>query len=480
MTSIWNMTKHRYLLCLIIWLCVWFPILYLKISDRPNLEKRTVHVPKVIPSHKPKHANRINYKKMTKICNAPETIATGVEGTIGTPNNSLTLQGVLILIRHGDRGPLTHVRNIASVDCGVTLRSEHLEYTKFLQNLYFNQSLQFLGPFHGYPLFTANNCSISQLTPVGVSQMIKLGQVLRTPYSTLFNISNSDDIIVYSTKYRRTFQSALAFLYSILPTADLLSKVTFRESDSYSYCFEHCACQNAQRLMKKIGLTASKRLKSHRIVVKLLKRMHNIVYTLPNSVPVDPYVLRDSVLTYVCHGAPLPCHRRDCLKLGDVQDLLGFIDWDLKQYSKHSSLRKFGLLKSYGFALNIAMNLLKMVSESKPKLVLYSGHDLTIQHLLLTLGIANHDTISPNYASRLIFEVYKNNTADTTYPGKDYFFRAIFNGKDVTRSVSFCNDDKSQQKRLCPIESAIRFIHDDYFGVFNASNYKQACNMQLP
>lgn len=340
-------------------------------------------------------------------------------------------------------------------------------------------SLQFLGPFHGYPLYpTQNNCSISQLTPVGVSQMLKLGHILRSVYSPLLSVASSDDIIIYSTKYRRTFQSALAFAYAIL-SPDVLSKVTFKESDSYSYCFDHCACTNANNMQIKIKQSSLKRLKSRRVVDKMLKRVHNIVHQMSSSVLVDPYIMKDSMMTYVCHGAPLPCYRDDCVTTEDVSQLFDYIDWDLARYAKHGLLQKYGLLKSYGFALNVAMNLLKMVSEGKPRLVLYSGHDLTAQYLLAALGVLNAETVSPHYASRLVFEVYRNNTVNSTYPGRDYYFRVIFNGRDVTRSIAFCKNSVGGGHEdlvyLCPIESAIRFIHDDYFTAFNASNFKEAC-----
>lgn len=404
---------------------------------------------------------------------------------LGLLNNSLTLQGVIILTRHGDRGPMNHIRNIGDIDCGTVPDQQYNDYMKFLQNIFFNMSLQFLGPFHGYPFYPSqNNCSISQLTPVGVSQMLKLGQTLRSVYSPLLSVSSSDDIIIYSTKYRRTFQSALAFIYSIL-SPDILFKVTFKESDSYSYCFDHCACGKANNLLLKIKQSSAKRLKSREGVEKLVKRVHNIIHLMSGSVRVDPYLLRDSLMTYICHGAPLPCYRNDCVNTADVEQLFNYANWESERYSKHGLLQKFGLLKSYGFALNVATNLLKMVSESKPRLVLYSGHDLTAQYLLAALGVLNADAITPHYASRLVFEVYRNNTAmDTAYPGKDYYFRAIFNGRDITRNVSFCQSGRpdvvsmtttTAPVYLCPIESAIRFIHDDYFTVFNASNYKEAC-----
>lgn len=376
---------------------------------------------------------------------------------------------------------MNHVRSMADIDCGTAPDQEYNGYVTFLQNIFFNMSLQFLGPFHGYPLYPSqNNCSISQLTPVGVSQMLKLGRTLRSVYSSLLSVSTSDDIIIYSTKYRRTFQSALAFAYAIL-SPDIMPKITFKESDSYSYCFDHCACYNVNSILMKIKQSSEKRLKSRRAAEKMFKRMHNVLHLMSSSVRVDPYLLRDSVMTYICHGAKLPCYRDDCVTLNNVRQLFGYLDWDLQRYAKHGLLQKYGLLKSYGFALDIAMNLLKMVSEGKPHLVLYSGHDLTAQYLLAAFGVLNAQTMSPHYASRLVFEVYRNNTVDLTFPGKDFYFRVIFNGKDVTRSVVFCNDRSGGWQNsvyLCPIESAIRFIHDDYFTIFNSSNYKEACGMR--
>lgn len=374
---------------------------------------------------------------------------------------------------------MSHVRNMGEIDCGIIPDQEYSDYVKFVQNIFFNMSLQFLGPFHGYPLYPSqNNCSISQLTPVGVSQMLKLGRVMRSVYNIpLLSNCSYDDIIIYSTKYRRTFQSAMAFAYAVL-SPEILSKVTFKESDSYSYCFDHCACSGVDRLLQKIKQSQTKRLKSRKVMEKILGRIHKIVHPMASSMHVDPYVLRDSIMTYVCHGAILPHLINDQLTTNDVGRLFNYVEWDLERYTKHGMLRKYGLLKSYGFALNVATNLLKTVSEGKPRLVLYSGHDLTAQYLLSMLGVLNPQTMSPHYASRLVFEVYRNNTVDTVYPGRDFYFRVIFNGNDITRSVIFCNSDGGSWQDsvyLCPIESAIRFIHDDYFTVFNATNYKEAC-----
>lgn len=193
--------------------------------------------------------------------------------------------------------------------------------------------------------------------------------------------------------------------------------------------------------------------------------------------------------------------------------------------------------------------LLKMVSEGKPRIVIYSGHDKTLQYLTGALGVIA-ETAAPHYASRLVIEVcfhfngslllcfqftdslksqfilctsqvYRSKTsehASTSEPtgssqhedgpaAKDYFFRLVFNGRDLTNHVVCCRHGgstvvhshhnsradevdpalnisssshrKSNSSFLCPIESIVRFLHDDYFVPFNASNFKDACTNHL-
>lgn len=54
-------------------------------------------------------------KKYYQDCNPTESIVRKDDGGL---INGWNLQGVLLLTRHGDRGPMTHVRGINSVNCG--------------------------------------------------------------------------------------------------------------------------------------------------------------------------------------------------------------------------------------------------------------------------------------------------------------------------------------------------------------------------
>lgn len=126
------------------------------------------------------------------------------------PGANLSLEAVLIFIRHGDRGSLSHVRNVSNVNCAVDISGGDQEpvlrnLQLMLQNV---TSPQFLGPFHNLPPFPVlgGECQLGQLTAVGVAQLLKTGVLLRQAYGDRLGIGNGslgpEDILVYSTRYR--------------------------------------------------------------------------------------------------------------------------------------------------------------------------------------------------------------------------------------------------------------------------------------
>lgn len=98
------------------------------------------------------------------------------------------------------------------------------------------------GPFHGFPLLPMHptQCQLGQLTMQGVHQLLNLGKILKDRWPKL-SLLNSSDIVVYSTRYRRTFQSALALLYALIPQ-EILLKINILESQSMNFCFKDCGC----------------------------------------------------------------------------------------------------------------------------------------------------------------------------------------------------------------------------------------------
>ncbi|EDW11101.1 2-phosphoxylose phosphatase 1 [Drosophila mojavensis] len=476
------------------------------------------------------------------------------------------LQGVLLVIRHGDRGAMSHV-HANGINCGVPADGDSLvnKYRSFLQNssssasgsnhLYWSK----VGPFHGFPLLpaTERGCPLGQLTYKGIAQLLHVGDIMHQIYAhplglllkpnalrvgvdtTPHTLLNSDEVVVFTTRYRRTFQSALALLFALLP-ADKWLALNVRESHSMAFCFGDCSCGQSLVLRKRLMQLADRQLVKRSDVLAVMQWIGGtlIQHTANEGGVTNPFEVVDAMLTVLCHDAALPCRRRNgsrtastlahnpelvdvinidqdeanvanlmpggaaaaaeleqqqqleeedeaaasnggCVEPSQVDALMSFADELSLRTAQHIYYKRAGLLRAYGMIRHIVGYMLKMISGDRTKFVLYSGHDCTMQYLTAALGIiSNRDGKTISYASRLAFEVYRSD-AHT-----DYYFRVVYNGRDVTQQIDFCEggkslrvtrDSRGNKADLCPIENIIRFLHEDYFGPLNATNFKEAC-----
>lgn len=409
------------------------------------------------------------------------------------------------------------------------------------------------GPFHGFPLLPADvrACLLGQLTYKGISQHLHIGELMKAAYghsldlfkkpvpipppkvnasenNLLLQLLNSDEIVIFSTRYRRTFQSAMALLFNLLPN-DRWHNLQVQESHSLAFCFTDCACANAEYLKKILSKESSRDFNGIPSIASLVNWIGMSLLQTQDLAVLNPLDVRDALLMYVCHNQQLPCQHRnshlstpkaqhDVVDSNDIIDLddgqqrsidatpnEGGDDDDMEEaindsptencveeshieslltytnaYELQESNNRYKIteraLRAYGFIRNIVSYMLKMISGDKVKLVLYSCHDQTLQFVLAALGLIEESSFVP-YASRLAIEVYRSDK------DSQHYYRTVFNGRDVTRLISFCLDGKSlrvkrgraQAAYLCPIENIIRFIHDDYFAMMNATNFKDAC-----
>lgn len=337
---------------------------------------------------------------------------------------------------------------------------------------------------------------------------------------------NIDEIIIYSTRYRRTFQSAMALMFAFVPP-ERWQSLNLRESHSLAFCFADCACAQAINLKNNLNKEAMTQLGEHPAIGAVVQWVGTSLLTNP-STQMQPMEVRDAVLSILCHQAAMPCKRQlisvrtslrpqsttasdfinidqddivasnsinadkivesqqdseadleGCIEPSHVDALISYTNWQGQTESKHPFTRQQGILRAYGLIRNIVGFMLKMVSGDKTKFVLYSGHDRTMQFLMAALGIQNESYFVP-YAARMAFEVYRSEK------DVEFYFRLVYNGKDVTREIDVCEggksltvskDSRGNKADLCPIENIIRFIHDDYFGPLNATNFKDACTV---
>jgi hypothetical protein len=224
--------------------------------------------------------------------------------------------------------------------------------------------------------------------------------------------------------------------------------------------------------------------------VVIVKKNLDADFNFPNDARMDTDFDED-------YREPTPENTEDfCIGKDHVISLFAYLEWSYRQEIKNVHNRKRGLLVAYGLIHNIVQNMIRMISENKPKFVIYSGHDKTLQALILAIGLTNYQHYNIQYASRMIFEVYRKRELRDEFKftkrkavAQDFYFRVVYNGEDVTNKLSFCkarqlvvmevqdvaDDTKTHKTFLCPMEGIVRFIHDDYFAAFNASNFKDAC-----
>lgn len=395
-------------------------------------------------------------------------------------------------------------------------------------------------------------CLLGQLTYKGISQLLHVGELMKFAYAhsldlfrkppalapksnsnstenlLLNQILNTDDIIVYSTRYRRTFQSAMALLYTLLPN-DRWHNLQIQESHSLAYCFTDCACPNAENLKRQLSKAKSKDFTANPTVASIVNWIGTSLLQSQDVSILNPLELRDVLLMYLCHNQELPCQRNshqpsttvqrepdsndiidlddsqqpldpattkddddddieeaisnnpsdNCIEQNHIETLLTYTNlYELRESNNRLKIME-RLLRAYGLMRNIVNYMLKMISGDKLKMVLYSSHDQTIQNVLAAIGLLEESSFVP-YATRMSFEVYRSTTDN------QYYFRLLYNGKDVTRKMTLCLDGKSLRVNrgrgraafLCPIENIIRFIHDDYFAILNATNFKDACFLE--
>ncbi|KAK6017915.1 histidine acid phosphatase [Ostertagia ostertagi] len=275
-------------------------------------------------------------------------------------------------------------------------------------------------------------CSAGQMTAEGALQHIKFGKYMREKYleSNIFSTDSRLNVTVTSSRYNRTLQSAIAFTSSFLfPSKSSIPQIYVQASNFTFLCTsENCACNRAKRwrgqFEKERYEYFVQRSPAH------LKRQAEV---LLNETTTRKKVMFDEGPRYV--------------------------------------VEKMNLVEAHGVLYHIAETVANLRRFPHTNTIqIFSGHDVTLAPILVVLKIPFIDP--PHYVSRLVIEFYE--LVDSPSAKDGIFLRFLYNGKDVTKDVFFCQAELNNG--LCPGHKLEHFVHNEIFLPLNMKSLIEVCN----
>lgn len=326
-------------------------------------------------------------------------------------------------------------------------------------------------------------CVGSVLTSKGALQHLKLGQHLFDAYSKHSSLMNSklsltNQMKVKSTMTSRTYQSAVAFLYGFLPSFNI-SHIEIDHSPDLNFCTKQfsiqksCYCKHA----KTLKIRAEKfqnRFNENWLYSERLRQYITAFLHFSNFESASSFrALADALFPSFCHNISMPCSYS---KSYNCQTMMGDL-WNAVtagEISKYDDPEQ-NFLKYNSIILTPVLveiiHRIKDVTENRqvPRIVLYSGHDVTLSSLLLVLGLGEEKWLP--YASRVVVELFEDQSDP---PFSKFYLRFLYNGVDRTGDVLFCRDRTF--KGLCKLNLFIEFVFTKMLKRFGFHNYYDACS----
>ena len=392
---------------------------------------------------------------------------------------------VHILIRHGDRSPMNGIPSYpnSKINCQLhPARFPHPRLHDFSNKMSqvtldgaSSSAAKRLGlfPNHKY-------CEGAQLTGTGTIQQILNGEFLQQVYMSQWGLFSPHgyDVLVKSTDYSRTYQSAVALLFGLLPKLDM-SKMKIHVVPNTQLCSTQflnspmCKCMAAKKLQKVVQSEYAKRTHNNSLHAAIRGEVATLLNVRSSRLPWIAAIV-DVVLGDVCHKEELPCFPQTgkCLNWPLIGKMWQFLDYNGREQNENSLANiKLQRLLMHPLMVEISQRLANVTRGIAPRrFVLYSGHDTTVMPLAVALGI--HDGIWPPYATRLVIELYSKHSVASNK--RKYYVRVLFNGQDRTRLLRFCHDYLNTE-HMCPLQRFQDFVNIENIQFFNAKSYADAC-----
>jgi len=380
-----------------------------------------------------------------------------------------TLQSVQIVTRHGDRTPLTLLKNNEENVWQCKAPKEYvsinkpngpLTYLKFIDTA---ADPDYSNPFIRNS-FWKGTCFPGQLTHRGSQQHVKLGEDLRKIYVDKLKFIDENSLsylYVRSTNVLRTQLSVKSLLNGFMPnrTESIPIHTLPREIETFFPNLDACPIL----LDIESELKSEDRWKEYIEKNAELKRKLDSYIGYPlneDNHGFQRYV--DVFLARACHNMILPCLDGNCYYNTEIlQQINDNADFEYSYlFSKGENSMKY-LKVGIGYFLREIINNMGRTLGSKhdrdmsntPNFYIFSAHDNSVAPIMGALGVEPMEW--PPYASNLIFELWKDNESNSdSINFNDYVVRVIYNGKVI--KTNWCDFNQ------CPL-SSLFFRFKQYF-----------------
>ena len=412
--------------------------------------------------------------------------------SLGEAPEGFRLRMVHIFLRHGDRTAHHEIPGYTPepVQCFVdqTLLNSVRKLKAFVPTMEKFAGKQPQGSyFQNWALLpNKTQCGGSSLTGIGAVQHLKLGQHFHEKYVTqnaLFSkkVALTSQIYTRSTISSRTYQSAIAFLYGFLPFRVFnLTNLNIDNNSDTSFCSpllsrqKTCYCsygnilhQQVHNMRRYFVRTSEKERQVLNSVTKTFGFSPEKVSSF--SLPMDIFSLA------ACHNMSNPCSAyddRSCLNVPQYRQVWNSLDEEGKFliHESRKTYSEFSNIVLHPLFIELARRMKEEVEKRQPyKVVIYSGHDITLTPLLVVLGLDDGKWV--RYASRVVIEFYE---AMSKKDKQKYYLKFLFNGEDLTEKVRFCEGRTFHG--LCSFRLFYDFVFTEMLQQFRYTSYYDACS----
>ncbi|XP_046370558.2 2-phosphoxylose phosphatase 1-like isoform X2 [Haliotis rufescens] len=372
-------------------------------------------------------------------CRLSENAFSGSEGS-SVPGYHL--KKVLILISPGQRATKIDFENMTSPDISCDFEhhanlASHRKVQSFpeVADIYRHMRSKKDGfkIFRPYP--DSPFCEYEELSPLGTTQHILLGEYIGRKYSKFgFDEPYSVEgmLTAHCIQDEAAYQSIFAFLHGLLHEKDFVSTTVQKSLNNFCqiYPSHRCSCPKSDFLQHQIAKVVRRGFHIFKETAKI-ERSINEKISIPYHTDIAPREIVSFLSSWVCDRRQHPCKDGTCfnISISNLDDVFQSANDYLNHITSTTTFKSYAHLNVYPFF----ERLFKWLAGSGDERfsVMAAEEDFVVM-VMTVLGLPVEQILP--LASRLVFEIHESPQS------KDLIVKIFLNGIDVSDRLAVSTD----------------------------------------